>query len=296
MQKHCHADNNSLETHSTQIIPNTIESTTSGNELPVFQANPLATQTRDKTATNRSTLVNGNQAPELELNAIDPLGKKNPEREISEPIGCPKRPTGKFAFAGEKARSTRKMNETHRSGKKLFQNLHTTSTPATSSSSGAAQHSRPSVEFVDPRSHSVSHENVRIVSAIKPNLRRVEKRNSVSNQTTKKVASIFDVDTTSMGRGNRAWLQLRKWKATLLAEPPPLLEIELESSSKDEVASDSSLTMQNPTITATRLDFAKRNMHNSRSSEVTNKRIPRREFDYVSKKEFSPVLPSASRP
>ena len=71
-------------------------------------------------------------------------------------------------------------------------------------------------------------EKVQVVSGAAPDLRRVEKGNSEGTPTIK-LASMVNLDTSNMKRVEFAKLKLRQWKAKLLAEPPPVVEVEFKS-------------------------------------------------------------------
>ena len=67
---------------------------------------------------------------------------------------------------------------------------------------------------------------VKVVSVKTPNLREASKK----SETTKlQLARIEDIDTSGMKLIERSVLKLRKWKAFILAEAPPMVEVEAEN-------------------------------------------------------------------
>eukprot|EP01138_Halocafeteria_seosinensis_P012804 gb/GECG01013080.1/.p1 GENE.gb/GECG01013080.1/~~gb/GECG01013080.1/.p1 ORF type:complete len:751 (+),score=80.97 gb/GECG01013080.1/:1-2253(+) len=83
------------------------------------------------------------------------------------------------------------------------------------------------VVLVDPRAQScTSSGSVRIVSTKAPKLECGQKNSSGAGKARLQVAVAADVDTTQLRRLDRARLKLRHWKARLLAEPPPLVQVE----------------------------------------------------------------------
>eukprot|EP01138_Halocafeteria_seosinensis_P010683 gb/GECG01010908.1/.p1 GENE.gb/GECG01010908.1/~~gb/GECG01010908.1/.p1 ORF type:complete len:606 (+),score=51.74 gb/GECG01010908.1/:1-1818(+) len=80
---------------------------------------------------------------------------------------------------------------------------------------------KPRVEFVDLSDRIKSQSSIRVASVKKP---RVE-AGGRSGRTIQ-VAMSRNIDRSDMRVADKALLRLREWKAYLLAEPPPLIEIE----------------------------------------------------------------------
>eukprot|EP01138_Halocafeteria_seosinensis_P014340 gb/GECG01014641.1/.p1 GENE.gb/GECG01014641.1/~~gb/GECG01014641.1/.p1 ORF type:complete len:1200 (+),score=146.13 gb/GECG01014641.1/:1-3600(+) len=83
-----------------------------------------------------------------------------------------------------------------------------------------------------------SLEAVRIVSAHSPKITRGEKNSAIRKSDTMHVAVAANVDTGQLRLLDRAFLKLRQWKARLLAEPPPLVQIGMPSDSKKPLSTN----------------------------------------------------------
>ena len=76
---------------------------------------------------------------------------------------------------------------------------------------------------------------VKILSAKQPDVNTARRNGSVSSGNRKIIiARISEVDTSQMGRIDRTIIKLRKWKAKLLAEPPPVVEVSVPAELGDE--------------------------------------------------------------
>eukprot|EP01138_Halocafeteria_seosinensis_P004297 gb/GECG01004394.1/.p1 GENE.gb/GECG01004394.1/~~gb/GECG01004394.1/.p1 ORF type:complete len:643 (+),score=51.66 gb/GECG01004394.1/:1-1929(+) len=85
----------------------------------------------------------------------------------------------------------------------------------------------PGIILVDTRSYvSTPSKPIRIVSVEAPSLVHVRKNRS--GNAVMQVAVAAHLDTVQLKRIDRIRLKLRHWKAKLLAEPPPLVQIETE--------------------------------------------------------------------
>eukprot|EP01138_Halocafeteria_seosinensis_P015526 gb/GECG01015844.1/.p1 GENE.gb/GECG01015844.1/~~gb/GECG01015844.1/.p1 ORF type:complete len:805 (+),score=79.24 gb/GECG01015844.1/:1-2415(+) len=91
---------------------------------------------------------------------------------------------------------------------------------------GESRRHQPRVLLVDASAQSAgSADSVRIVSTKTPRLESGQKHGN----RTLQVAVAADVDTTQLRHLDRTRLKLRHWKARLLAEPPPLIQVETGS-------------------------------------------------------------------
>eukprot|EP01138_Halocafeteria_seosinensis_P007584 gb/GECG01007752.1/.p1 GENE.gb/GECG01007752.1/~~gb/GECG01007752.1/.p1 ORF type:complete len:1247 (+),score=146.21 gb/GECG01007752.1/:1-3741(+) len=155
----------------------------------------------------------------------------------------------------------------------------------------------PQLVFVQVGGKEASSDSVRVVSPAAPSLQRVSREDSSGEPPTLRVASVMDLETSEMKQIDRIRIQLRLWKAKLLAEPPPLVEVEVRNVATDtnHGGSFNSSSTDTATDTAGKLGFAKREVRTARTSLSEEARQQRlREFDhsYVAKKEFTPCLPS----
>ena len=66
---------------------------------------------------------------------------------------------------------------------------------------------------------------VKIISSKEPNLESIRSQSNTGART--QLALIKDIDTSNMGRIQRTTLKLRQWKAKMLAEPHPVVEVEI---------------------------------------------------------------------
>eukprot|EP01138_Halocafeteria_seosinensis_P009785 gb/GECG01009996.1/.p1 GENE.gb/GECG01009996.1/~~gb/GECG01009996.1/.p1 ORF type:complete len:192 (+),score=27.60 gb/GECG01009996.1/:1-576(+) len=147
---------------------------------------------------------------------------------------------------------------------------------------------------------------IRVVSVSTPQPGKGERKKSLRGNAVVRVALASSVNTEDISRLNRTRLKLRQWKAKLLAEPPPLVEIEFNSNNSTEAASEfeteskcEGACIDKPKDhalkrRAAQLEFAKRNQrrhHESLVREVKAKRA-QHALTAASKKEFGPILPS----
>ena len=100
--------------------------------------------------------------------------------------------------------------------------------------SGSSASCSPALPFdlvemknLDPATRS----QVKVASAKAPDLRTIHSSSSISQKTI--VAMASEVDTSQMGTLDKARLSARRWKATLLAEPPPLVQVSLPEKQSD---------------------------------------------------------------
>eukprot|EP01138_Halocafeteria_seosinensis_P004341 gb/GECG01004441.1/.p1 GENE.gb/GECG01004441.1/~~gb/GECG01004441.1/.p1 ORF type:complete len:965 (+),score=116.82 gb/GECG01004441.1/:1-2895(+) len=166
---------------------------------------------------------------------------------------------------------------------------------------GRASVEPPQIVFVEPRGQSLSSHRVRIVSSAAPSIQRVHRTRSRGESCQVKVASIVDLDTTSMKRIERLRLRLRQWKSKVLAEPPPLVELEVDSVSSEtnsgELSSNAAASSDSGSGIA-QLKFAKPDVHaarNTLSEEKKNDRCRQPRIGSIGKKEFTPVPSQTSR-
>ena len=138
---------------------------------------------------------------------------------------------------------------------------------------------------------------VKVVSSKRPDLRRIH-GNTGSDSPKMQIARISQVDTSQMKMVDRTIIKLRVWKAKLLAEPAPVVEISVpEEMQKDIKKLDNN---HNPFETSKRLvsqlEFAHRreNGRTAVSVEIAKYTQSRRQMPVrVRKKEFTAVLPNA---
>eukprot|EP01138_Halocafeteria_seosinensis_P006439 gb/GECG01006582.1/.p1 GENE.gb/GECG01006582.1/~~gb/GECG01006582.1/.p1 ORF type:complete len:1176 (+),score=175.91 gb/GECG01006582.1/:1-3528(+) len=96
---------------------------------------------------------------------------------------------------------------------------------STAASSGEQTGNETRVVLVDAQS-ALGSGSVRIVSTKAPKASIEQKHRLESGNRTLQVAVAADVNTGHLERLERAQLRLRQWKARLLAEPPPLIQVE----------------------------------------------------------------------
>ena len=79
-------------------------------------------------------------------------------------------------------------------------------------------------ELVEIKNLDPSHRSsVKVVSSRQPNLKKIQCHDSQSPPM--KLALASDIDKSALSNVAKATLKLRQWKATLLAAPPPLVEV-----------------------------------------------------------------------
>ena len=90
--------------------------------------------------------------------------------------------------------------------------------------------------------------DVKVLSPKAPDIGRIKyQRHSSTADPKMKIARTSDIDTSKMSTIDRTIIKLRQWKARILAEPPPVVEI--RCSDAESVAR--STTSQTPTVTVT---------------------------------------------
>ena len=84
-------------------------------------------------------------------------------------------------------------------------------------------HAPPNIEILDSISlnGSKGSSGIKVVSVKAPNLGAASTRSGAMLR----LAKVEDIDTSQMKLVDRTVLKLRKWKASLLAEAPPLVEV-----------------------------------------------------------------------
>eukprot|EP01138_Halocafeteria_seosinensis_P002469 gb/GECG01002526.1/.p1 GENE.gb/GECG01002526.1/~~gb/GECG01002526.1/.p1 ORF type:complete len:332 (+),score=43.84 gb/GECG01002526.1/:1-996(+) len=162
--------------------------------------------------------------------------------------------------------------------------------------------SQPQVMFLDVSAERETLlEKIRVVSVSSPKLGTGERKQSASGNAVIHVALASSVNTQAMSRLDRTKLKLRQWKAKLLAEPPPLVEIEVDTSTSktsaeldNERATESKVDMQRPKDRTAQLEFAKRDQCHHFDTLLREAKEKREKYarTVVSKKEFGPILPS----
>eukprot|EP01138_Halocafeteria_seosinensis_P007981 gb/GECG01008154.1/.p1 GENE.gb/GECG01008154.1/~~gb/GECG01008154.1/.p1 ORF type:complete len:212 (+),score=19.99 gb/GECG01008154.1/:1-636(+) len=80
------------------------------------------------------------------------------------------------------------------------------------------------VEFVDLVNSSPESSTVKVTSVKAPRVESASGKESSS--PSKQVAIATNIDRAELRTVDKVLLRLREWKATLLAEPPPLVEIQ----------------------------------------------------------------------
>ena len=134
---------------------------------------------------------------------------------------------------------------------------------------------------------------VKVISCKQPEVRHAKLRSSVHGGNSRvKVAMISDVDVSDMSKLSRTRLKLRQWKAAILAQPTPLVEIvisgEATTDAKNPMYSFDAFLLR-PVL----LQKSRRGKINNEIMERTNSR--RDELlttkMYPKKKEFAAVLP-----
>ena len=75
------------------------------------------------------------------------------------------------------------------------------------------------------------------------------------------IALVSDLDTSAMGIVERTTLRLRQWKAKLLAEPSPAVEVEAPDADESQIKGGSRKD-ENKREIATEMEYAKRNKIN----------------------------------
>lgn len=156
--------------------------------------------------------------------------------------------------------------------------------------------------FIDTKNMEPSKlSEVKVLSARRPDLRHVEKGSAPCNIEPKiQVAKISDLDTSKMAVIDRAVIKLRKWKAKILAEPPPVVVVSLPEGSDNENlntkptgSGDNGCNISNNL--ASQLEFAANRRENDEImiyNEIWRYTQSRRR-GLLHKKEFSATLPSS---
>ena len=136
----------------------------------------------------------------------------------------------------------------------------------------ASHNAKPNVEIIDVKTSEGTYgvSSVRVISVRTPNFGQA----STGTRTKLSLARIEDLDTSEMRVVDRSILKLRQWKAKLLAEPPPLVEVEEENKAEHEMA---------PVHTKSiirRLEFAKRqgSDRNIINSEIKEYSLSKRKY------------------
>lgn len=106
-----------------------------------------------------------------------------------------------------------------------------------------------------------------------------------------------NLDTSNMKHLEFAKLKLRQLKSKLLAEPPPLVEVEFKSLELNGASSNESATGTGSQSAVSQLEFAKKDVQNTRNflSEEAKQQYRRKAgISHAAKKEFAPSLPQIS--
>ena len=112
----------------------------------------------------------------------------------------------------------------------------------------------PNIEIIESGTmkNNPSYSDVTVVSVKTPNLSEA----STGSESKVHLARIDDIDTSGMKIADRAVLKLRKWKAVLLAEVPPMVEVKRTDNQRAMECTDGTSRRRKSLIQ--RLSFAKR--------------------------------------
>eukprot|EP01138_Halocafeteria_seosinensis_P009060 gb/GECG01009260.1/.p1 GENE.gb/GECG01009260.1/~~gb/GECG01009260.1/.p1 ORF type:complete len:1215 (+),score=111.19 gb/GECG01009260.1/:1-3645(+) len=134
---------------------------------------------------------------------------------------------------------------------------------------------------------SPREDSIKIVSTKAPNVREAVRRN---DGRAVKLASISNIKTGELRVPERAVLNLRQWKARLLAEPPPLVEIETQIGEKPDktaqfsASSPSDLDLSQCQCTRSEEKTARGDISKEAKNEQSRNK-------FQTKKEFGQTLP-----
>ena len=135
---------------------------------------------------------------------------------------------------------------------------------------------------------------VKVVSSKRPDLRKIN-GNTCSKSQKMQIARISQLDTSQMSIVDRTIIKLRVWKAKLLAEPAPVVEISVPQEVQKDIKKLSNHNLRKTSKgLVSQLKFARRreNGRAAVSDEIATYTQSRRQV-HVRKKEFTSVLPSA---
>ena len=155
--------------------------------------------------------------------------------------------------------------------------------------------------LVDAKNMKTCHlSQVKVLSAKQPDFRRIDKNKSTSNTEPRmQIARISDLDTSQMSPIDRAMIKLRKWKAKILAEPPPVVAVSLPEGvpvDNDNLGKKNTTNHKrnHSTKLAWQLEFAANRRENDRSNVNTeiSRYAKNRRQGHLRKKEFKAIPPS----
>eukprot|EP01138_Halocafeteria_seosinensis_P009059 gb/GECG01009259.1/.p1 GENE.gb/GECG01009259.1/~~gb/GECG01009259.1/.p1 ORF type:complete len:1219 (+),score=131.50 gb/GECG01009259.1/:1-3657(+) len=134
---------------------------------------------------------------------------------------------------------------------------------------------------------SPKQDSIKIVSTKAPNVREAVRRNG---KRTVKFASISNIEAGELRVTERAVLSLRQWKARLLAEPPPLVEIETQIGKKpDETAQTSASSPSD--LELSQYQYARPEEKTARGDISKEAKNEQSRNKFQTKKEFGQTLP-----
>eukprot|EP01138_Halocafeteria_seosinensis_P004927 gb/GECG01005038.1/.p1 GENE.gb/GECG01005038.1/~~gb/GECG01005038.1/.p1 ORF type:complete len:394 (+),score=48.41 gb/GECG01005038.1/:1-1182(+) len=254
-------------------------------------------------STNRSSVYSKDTSGEYELAHINPLTFKGNCNSATYMTPCEDREQWSEAFSLKQKKAVQRRigsDPVAATSDRVIQPTGLDSKPRPDSTVQAG--SKPQVEFMDLGVEEQHHsEKIRVVSVAAPQLATGEKKASLGGNAVVRVALASSIPTGDMSTFDRTVLKLRQWKAKLLAEPPPLVEVQFHTSrtvgseSKPETESKCDTDhVPNPKDHAAQLDFAKRTQALNRDTLVREAKVKRetRARTGALKKEFGPMLPS----
>ena len=83
-------------------------------------------------------------------------------------------------------------------------------------------------ELIELKSMDSSERStVKILSSRRPQIKNIELHESEESNSRMQIAVVSDLDTSSLSTLNRTIIKLRQWKARVLNEPPPVVEVNI---------------------------------------------------------------------
>ena len=86
---------------------------------------------------------------------------------------------------------------------------------------------------------SSERSTIKVVSSRQPHIRSIQSRGTEETKSPMRIAVVSDIDTSTLGSIDRTIIKLRQWKAKLLNEPPPVVEISVSGRELSHTAGES---------------------------------------------------------
>eukprot|EP01138_Halocafeteria_seosinensis_P006371 gb/GECG01006513.1/.p1 GENE.gb/GECG01006513.1/~~gb/GECG01006513.1/.p1 ORF type:complete len:1720 (+),score=191.95 gb/GECG01006513.1/:1-5160(+) len=157
---------------------------------------------------------------------------------------------------------------------------------------------KPQLEFVQLGTNNSPPANkVRVVSVGAPTLSRASRK--AGQSPTIRLALASKVDTSSMGTVDRSILKLRQWKAKIMGELPPMVEVQVDGEDESEGKTEIHRPAGRRQSYMNRLKFAqmKGGVRSELSQEAGKHSESKRTMlvrHQSRRKEFAPALPSSA--